>query len=113
MPMYTFACPCCSHYDDQFHRMASVPKHPKCPKCGQKMGRIYRPPQISVFSEYVTSDITGSPVAVTSRRAENDLCKAHGVRRGEQGEKPKKRTAPTLPPFREDYERTRQEMGVV
>ncbi len=57
------------------------PKWKKCPKCGSRSTRHFRAPQLSIFKPYVTPDITGTEVEITSPSQEARLCKKHGVER--------------------------------
>jgi putative FmdB family regulatory protein len=113
MPMYTFECRTCHQQEDRFSRMNEVPEHTTC-GCGGRAVRIFTAPQVHVFQEFVTRHITGTPVRITSRRQETDLCRAHGLETVSANDTwtPKKNSH-DLPPLREQYERKRHEMGIV
>jgi len=98
-------------------------RHPstiKCCDCGGRSTRMYYPPRVNTFREYVTANITGEPVLVTSARQEDSLCKKHGVARLTNDEdhpltdrsKLAAQEMKKLPPLREHYQQVRQEMGI-
>ncbi len=115
MPHYSFECDHCDQEYVEFYKASEVPKTSVCPQCERATVRVFRPMQISIFKEYVTPHITGEPMLIRSRKHENDVCKANGVTRvtSDECNTPNRRPAYKLPSLREDYERTRHEMGVL
>jgi putative FmdB family regulatory protein len=114
MPTYTYEC-ACGHTFDQVLRMHDYTLEYPCPRCRETARRIYKPIQISVFTPFVTSDITGEPVEISSRRTENALCKEHGVTPVTKDDLTgrRKRPQPKLKEtFRETFERIRHEKGI-
>lgn len=82
MPFYCWNCEPCSQRDKTFEYKME-PIAPACSHCEQAMERDYPAEHSrSVASSgfpYVTSNITGSPVEVTSLGHEKELCRIHGV----------------------------------
>ena len=54
------------------------PRWKKCPKCGGRCLREYRPSQLDIRKPRVTADITGTEVEITSKRQEEELLERHG-----------------------------------
>jgi len=115
MPHYSFECDHCEQEYVEFYKSSEVPKTSICPRCKGGTVRVFRPMQISIFNEYVTPHITGEPMLIRSRKHEKDVCTANGLMRvtSDEFNKPNKPKAVEMPPLREDYERTRHEMGVL
>lgn len=77
--MYAWQCQKCGKEDEGYLASYSM-ADPPCP-CGGPRDRIWRVTRhhaTSIFP-YVTSNITGSPVEVTSQSHLDSLCKAAGV----------------------------------
>ena len=84
MPMYTYSCSNdeCNGVDYLVsHMNEHRPTWKRCSLCGKRAHRTYEAPQLAIFHPYVTPDITGSEVEVTSPRQEDELCRRHGVTR--------------------------------
>jgi len=115
MPHYSFECDHCEQEYIEYYKASEVPKTSVCPQCEGNTVRTFKPMQISIFHEYVTPHITGQPIVIRSRNHEKDVCRAHGVMRvaSDEFNKPNKRQSVKMPSLREDYERTRHEMGVL
>ena len=83
MPQYRFGCEGCEV--DTLVWCVREDRHlpRKCAKCGKAMKQL-APSRINVNCDrldYVTSDITGEPVRIATRRQLDDLCARNGVRR--------------------------------
>ncbi len=79
MPIYAWQCSSCSKETEGYLAKWNDP-NPPC-ECGAAQDRIWRVTRhhaSSVFP-YVTSNITGAPVEVTSQSHLDSLCKANGV----------------------------------
>jgi len=115
MPHYSFECDDCEQEYIEYYKASEVPKTSVCPKCEGTTVRTFKPMQISIFHEYVTPHITGEPMLIRSRNHEKDVCQANGVMRvtADEFNTPRKRQPVKMGSFKEDYERTRHEMGVV
>lgn len=110
MPTYSYECEVCQ---ERIHVNGSVrnvqPDSITC-GCGGYAPRDYGSIQVrDEFWPHVTSNITGSPVEVTSPRQRDRLCEASGVVPVEPGMKAKKQKS-KLRPFREDFEMIGQKM---
>ena len=75
--IYTARCRDCCREEDFHSSVADRDNTPEC--CNQPMRRILTAPNINPDVDYVTSDITGDPVHITSRRQQRQLCEKHGV----------------------------------
>lgn len=111
MPEYTFRCDC-GHEWNAFQHMSEAKTHLACTRCKGIGRRIFKAPRIAVFQEFVTADITGEPVRISSTRQELDICKRNGVAPATSDDLRGNRRKPKISqvPLREDYERTRYEM---
>ena len=77
--LYEFRCQECKREDTMLMPVADMEAGiaPEC--CGGKMRKILSLPRINPDVDYVTSDITGDPVHITSRRQQRQLCEKYGV----------------------------------
>lgn len=79
MPIYAYECKGCQKQFDRYvHYTTSL--NPEC-ECGsptEKIWRVTRHMAASAFP-FVTTNITGQPIEVTSPRHLDELCKMHGV----------------------------------
>lgn len=90
-PCYDFKCSTCNKVEEKW---AGINERQGLCSCGGEQKRLISC-RISLHTDYasrdfVTADLTGEPVRITSRRQENELCKQHSVTRKEG--KPKKDT---------------------
>ncbi len=110
MPTYTFECDC-GHREDRVLRMGEMTPAAhtlvgQCPACGGTLTRTFTPPQVNVFLEYATSDITGEPVRVSNKSQETELCRRHGVEQVSptEGKQRRKKTGLSLPSLESDFQ---------
>lgn len=113
--MYSYECQTCGAVHDHFKYHFEYTKTVECVDCGKTAVRIFLPgrlPQVSTTQPFVTSDITGQPVEITSRKQEMDLCRRYGRLPVGKDEMPgKRRPKAELPPIEDDYQRLRQKVG--
>ena len=77
MPLYDYCCKACG--DTQEH-YAKVDEREQTCVCGGTATRIFSSRYfINPDIDYVTANITGDPVRITSRRQLDQMCKEHGV----------------------------------
>ena len=84
MPLYTYECKKCSDQRDVVLHMTE--EHPDMLPCQIKgcdgmSTRIYKVHQVSVFTPYTTTHITGKPLHISSPGQEAEVCRKHGVTR--------------------------------
>lgn len=82
MPFYCWNCEPCSQYDKTFE-VHMTPIAPHCRVCDSAMERDYttehsRHVPASGYP-YITKNISGEPIEVTSLGHERELCKQYGV----------------------------------
>ena len=74
MPLYDWECP--SHgTSEHYAKMDEMVI--KC-HCGKKMKRLISVSYVNPDADFVTDDLTGEPVRITSNRQLNRLCKETG-----------------------------------
>lgn len=117
MPLYSYLCKC-GNEADVYKPVSEYARQELCPVCERAMKRNFDGARFAVhcFQEYVTSDISGEPIRVTSKSHETAVCAKHGVYRAASDEIQVKKNPPISEktmgePFKETFERTRQEMG--
>lgn len=74
--IYECHCLICGRKKEIIRKMKDRNDTPVC--CGQKMHRIISAPYVGVV-DFITSDITGKPVHITSHKQHDKLCKEHNV----------------------------------
>jgi len=78
MPLYDFECLSCGRIAEHYASMDETTK--PCVACGMNAKRIISTNTFVMRDEnFVTDNITGDPVRITSRRQLRDLEKRHGV----------------------------------
>lgn len=79
MPLYDFKCPC-GNIEEAWAKMDEKTK--TC-ECGQDMTRMitsnFNIDADFASRDYVTDNITGSPVRITSKKQLRSLCRDNGV----------------------------------
>jgi len=75
MPLYDYFCPC-GYTGEHYNKMD---EYEKCPDCGKEMKRIPGGYHVIGDLDFVTENITGKPVHVTSRKQHKRLMQEHGV----------------------------------
>ena len=74
MPLYDFECP--THGVSEHY--ASMDETTRKCECGKNMKRLISFSNIIPDADFVTDDLTGEPVRITSNRQLNRLCKETG-----------------------------------
>ena len=82
MPLYDFRCRECGAQEERYAGMDE--REAECSTCQGQMKRLITS-KIHLQTDYasasfVTADITGDPVRITSRKQLRSLCEAHDVR---------------------------------
>jgi len=82
MPLYDFLCDQCGNKEERYAKMDE--RQAECPTCQGAMRRLITT-RINLQTDYasssfVTPDITGTPVRITSRKQMRELCDRHEVR---------------------------------
>lgn len=81
MPVYTYICKRCAKASDLVCSIRQRrPKRRRC-VCGGTSTRHFTVPQVSFFKPYVTSNITGEPIEISSAGQEDEVCNRHGLAR--------------------------------
>lgn len=77
--IYEWRCGKCHREDTAIMSVAQMEagNAPKC--CGISMRKILSLPRIQREPDYVTRDITGDPVRITSRKQRDKLCAEHNT----------------------------------
>lgn len=77
--IYEFRCRACHRLDTMIMNVAEMESGhaPAC--CGTPMRKILSLARIQREPDYVTRDITGDPVRITSRQQRDKLCAEHGT----------------------------------
>lgn len=82
MPFYEWSCEPCSQREKTFE-YKMVPIAPTCSHCEQVMDRNYHAEHTRERAAsgypYITKNISGEPIEVTSPGHEAELCKQYGV----------------------------------
>ncbi|MCC6155705.1 MAG: zinc ribbon domain-containing protein [Candidatus Hydrogenedentes bacterium] len=83
MPRYRFTCDPCAQDQEVYCERAARTEPKFCPLCGAALRQL---PPLRVFVnvdalDFVTSDITGSPVRIQTKTQLNKLCEENGCRR--------------------------------
>ena len=80
MPLYDFKCDSCKKVIEHY---ASMDEHTKDCICGGLMNRIitsrFHIDADYASSDFVTEDITGNPVRITSKKQMRQLCEKNSV----------------------------------
>jgi putative FmdB family regulatory protein len=80
MPLYDFKCMKCGRVEEHFTKVDD--KISMC-ECGSESNRMittnYSIHADFASKDFITTDITGEPVRITSRRQMRNLMKEHGV----------------------------------
>lgn len=78
MPLYDFECVECGVIEEHLAKISET--HRKCDACNGLMRRLITVRyHVQDDVDFVTDDISGEPVRVTSRKAHRQLMEEHGV----------------------------------
>lgn len=78
MPLYDYQCEDCQQVEERYAGMDQPEL--ECRQCGGKAHRVFSTRYwVHGEPDYVTDNISGKPVRVTSRRQLRDLLKQHGL----------------------------------
>jgi len=85
VPLYEYRCLDCGKQEERYAGMEE--KLAECSACKGQMKRLITS-KFHLHTDYasrdfVTTDLTGEPVRITSRKQERELCKEYGVERKE------------------------------
>ena len=82
MPRYDFRCKACDKVEEHYAGMLDKPIG-KCDACGGESKRLisctHSIAADFASNDFVTDDISGEPVRITSNKQMNSLMKEHGV----------------------------------
>lgn len=118
MGKYAFECVECGFQAHVFAAHSERPTIMTC-ACGAVMERDYSGMRIHINTgqaDYLTSDITGEIVRISTKNQERELCKRNGVRRvtalDRDSKKRPKKMAKNPESMRDSYAKMAQKMGV-
>jgi putative FmdB family regulatory protein len=78
--LYDYKCRC-GHTFDAFNSVENR-EFAECPKCGEQADKVLSLNSrlgLSIFKEFVTDNITGTPIMVTSKEHKKQLMRQHGL----------------------------------